>query len=163
MKDPRPISSWSTNSGINGVTYLLDVNLLVALFDRQHVNHEPAHQWFAARGFASWATCPITENGFSRVVSNPAYPTVIATPLEAMDHLARFCSSNAHVFWPDDISVLSALDSAQKRRLTGHGQITDFYLAALALHHEGRLATFDGSLKRSLDGTGLEQSVEIIE
>jgi toxin-antitoxin system PIN domain toxin len=145
------------------VTYLLDVNLLVALFDRQHVNHEAAHDWFARKGLASWATCPITENGFVRVISNPAYPTVIATPLEAMDHLAIFCSSNAHVFWPDDTSLLHALDKAQKRRLSGHGQITDFYLSAQAQHHGGKLATFDGSLKRSLDGTGLDQSVEIIE
>ena len=144
------------------MTFLLDVNFLVALFDRLHVNHEAAHHWFERKGRASWATCPITENGFLRVVTNPAYPTVIATPLEAMDHLARFCSTGAHVFWPDDISLLYALDNGQKRRLTGHGRITDFYLSALAQHHRGRLATFDGSLKRSMDGMGLYQSVELI-
>ncbi len=60
------------------MTYLLDINVLVALFDSAHVHHEAAHRWFASVGNASWATCPITENGFVRVVSNPVYPTVSA-------------------------------------------------------------------------------------
>ena len=91
------------------MTYLLDLNLLVALFDRQHVNHEAAHDWFARKGIVSWATCPITENGFLRVISNPAYLTVMATPMEAMEHLERFCSSESHTFWPDQVSLLELL------------------------------------------------------
>lgn len=51
--------------------YLLDINVLVALFDAAHVHHEPAHRWFAAVGKTSWPTCPITENGCVRVLSNP--------------------------------------------------------------------------------------------
>lgn len=144
------------------MTYLLDINLLVALFDKQHVNHEAAHDWFARKGIDSWATCPITENGFLRVISNPAYLTVMATPTETMDHLAKFCSGIGHVFWSDDLSLLKVLDSNVKRRLMGHGQITDFYLTALAHHNKSRLATFDGSLGRSLEGTVLAQSLEII-
>ncbi|UCF97789.1 MAG: PIN domain-containing protein [Spirochaetaceae bacterium] len=145
------------------MTYLLDVNLLVALFDRQHVNHEASHDWFARSGIVSWATCPVTENGFLRVISNPAYLTVMATPTEAMDHLERFCTSSGHVFWTDAISLLVALGDPAKKRLMGHGQITDFYLATLAHHHGGTLATFDGSLARTLEGTELEKSIEIIE
>ena len=52
---------------------LLDVNVLVALVDADHVHHELAHDWFADRGSQSWATCPVTENGFVRVLTNPAY------------------------------------------------------------------------------------------
>lgn len=144
------------------MTYLLDINLLVALFDRQHVNHEAAHDWFARKAIDSWATCPISENGFLRVISNPAYPTVTATPTEAMDHLVRFCSGIGHVFWSDDLSLLEVLDNTVKKLFTGHGQITDFYLTALAHHKEGRLATFDGSLGRSLEGIVLAQSLEIV-
>ena len=144
------------------MTFLLDVNLLIALFDRQHVNHESAHAWFAKSAIASWASCPITENGFLRVVSSPAYPTVTATPEEAMTHLERFCALPGHVFWPDEVSLLDALDGSLKRRLAGHGQITDFYLAALAAHRGGRLATCDGSLARSLSGTRLSQTLEVL-
>lgn len=144
------------------MTYLLDVNLLVALFDRQHINHEAAHDWFARRGIDSWATCPITENGFLRVISNPAYLTVMATPMEAADHLAKFCSSIGHTFWPDEISLIGVLSDTVKKRFLGHGQITDFYLAALAHHNRGRLATFDGSLGRSLEGTELAKRLEVV-
>jgi predicted nucleic acid-binding protein len=53
---------------------LLDVNLLIALFDPAHVHHEAAHGWFARNGKDCWATCPLTENAFVRILSNPAYP-----------------------------------------------------------------------------------------
>lgn len=102
---------------------------LVALFDHQHLNHEAAHDWFARKGIDFWAPCPITENGFLQVISNPAYPTVMATPMEAADRLAKFCSSTGHMFWPDEISLLGVLSDTVKKRLLGHGQITDFYLA----------------------------------
>jgi len=42
---------------------LLDVKLLVALFDPDHVHHEAAHGWFAGARSGGWATCPLTENG----------------------------------------------------------------------------------------------------
>lgn len=135
---------------------------LVALFDHQHLNHEAAHDWFARKGIDFWAPCPITENGFLQVISNPAYPTVMATPMEAADRLAKFCSSTGHMFWPDEISLLGVLSDTVKKRLSGHGQITDFYLAALARHNRGKLATFDGSLGRSLKGTELAQSLEVV-
>ena len=61
------------------MTHLLDINVLVALFDSAHVHHEAAHRWFANVGNASWATCPITENGFVRVVSIPVAALVGAT------------------------------------------------------------------------------------
>lgn len=44
------------------MTYLLDVNVLVALIDPNHVGHEAAHHWFETEGGKAWATCPINEN-----------------------------------------------------------------------------------------------------
>jgi predicted nucleic acid-binding protein len=32
------------------VTFLLDVNVLIALIDPGHVAHDDAHEWFAAIG-----------------------------------------------------------------------------------------------------------------
>jgi uncharacterized protein len=138
------------------MTALLDVNVLVALFDSSHVNHEAAHAWFGGDGHLSWATCPITENGCVRVLSNPSYPSVQATPQEVIERLARFCKEPGHVFWPDDISLVTGLEQPLISRLRGSQQITDFYLAALARQHEGRLATFDGSLAKTLNGNALE-------
>jgi len=52
---------------------LLDVNVLVALFDPAHLHYEAAHAWFGANRKNRWATCAPTENAFVRVPSNPAY------------------------------------------------------------------------------------------
>jgi toxin-antitoxin system PIN domain toxin len=144
------------------VTYLLDINVLVALFDSAHVNHDSAHAWFGRTGALSWATSPITENGFIRVLSSPTYPTVLATPSEIVERLARFCALPGHVFWPDDISLMAALDAGTRARLQGGHQVTDFYLAALAVFKAGRLATFDGSFVRCVAGTTLQSAFELL-
>ncbi len=52
---------------------LLDVNVLLALFDPDHIHHEAAHRWFARSRESGWASCPLTENGVVRILSNPAY------------------------------------------------------------------------------------------
>ncbi len=144
------------------MTFLLDVNVLVSLFDSAHVNHDSAHAWFGRAGSSSWATCPITENGFIRVLSSPAYPTVLATPTEIVERLARFCALPGHVFWSDDFSLTTALDADTRARLLGCQQVTDYYLAALAAKRVGRLATFDGSLARSVAGTPLERALQLL-
>lgn len=126
--------------------HLLDVNLLVALFDPAHLHHEIAHAWFAAVGRAAWATCPLTENGVLRVLSNPAYPGRRTTLADAADRLHRFEASGGHAFWPDEVSVLdsAAIDA---KHLSGHREITDAYLLATAVRRGGRLATFDRGVR----------------
>lgn len=144
------------------MTALPDVNVLVALFDARHVNHEAAHRWFGAAGAADWATCSITENGCVRVLSNPAYPTVSATPVEVLRRLAQFCGSAGHRFWADDAPLRESLDDDAKARLLGCRQLTDMHLAALAARRGGRLVTFDGRLHRSLAGTCLGDAVLLV-
>lgn len=124
---------------------LLDVNVLVALFDPNHIHHDLAHDWFAEHGSAGWATCPITEAGFVRVVSNPKYSPEATRPAAALDLLDRFCRSGGHQFWPDAVSWLEksrfALDQAR-----GHRQLTDVYLLGLATKMNGTLTTFDRTI-----------------
>mgnify|MGYP003394855906 FL=1 len=52
------------------MTYLLDVNVLIALIDPAHVQHDAAHDWFAAHGKKSWASCPLTETGVGRIIGH---------------------------------------------------------------------------------------------
>ena len=124
---------------------LLDVNVLIALFDPAHPSHGDAHAFFEDQRKKPWATTPLTIDGFVRVISNPAYPTVDATPAEAASHLRKLCESNQHSFWPDDVSLI---DEAILRPqfLEGHRQITDARLLALAVRNQGKLATFDRRL-----------------
>ena len=125
--------------------YLLDVNVLIALVDSSHVQHEAAHAWFAEDGHAAWASCPMTENGLLRILGNPRYPNSPGAPAAAVGALAALCALPGRVFWPDDISLLSS-DRVDASRLLSHGQVTDSYLLALACVHQGKLATFDKRL-----------------
>jgi hypothetical protein len=124
---------------------LLDVNVLVALFDQDHVHHELAHDWFADHRANGWATCPVTENGFVRVVSNPAYGLEGVRPEVAVTRLRTFCGSGHHVFWPDTLSMTDA-DVFRAPFIAGSRQLTDIYLLGLAVHRQGCLATFDRSI-----------------
>ena len=124
---------------------LLDINVLVALFDPAHPNHEEAHRWFGRTRKRGWATCPIIINGCVRVLSNPAYPTVEATAGQVISRLRVLCADAAHQFWPDDASLLDPA-AFRPEFLSGHQKITDAYLLAIAVRHEGRLATFDRSI-----------------
>jgi len=128
------------------VTHLLDVNVLVALFDPGHLHHEAAHTWFPAARGSGWATCPLTENGLLRVISNPAYPGRRTTVADAVDRLRRFTQGGGHARWPDDISLLDPSRVAAGH-LSGYRQLTDTYLLALAVRHDGSLATFDKGLR----------------
>ena len=126
-------------------TFLLDVNVLIALIDPAHVQHDAAHHWFAETGSASWATCPLTENGLLRIVGHPRYPNTVGTPATVAVVLRALRALPGHHFWPDDISLLSP-ELILTDRLLSHTQITDSYLLALARHHSGKLASFDRKL-----------------
>lgn len=126
---------------------LLDVNVLIALLDADHSLHARATKWFASHARGGWASCPITQNGCMRVMSHPSYPN--ALPVRAvMERLAEASASTFHEFWPDDVSLLDA-EVADPARIHGPRQLTDFYLLALAVRHNGQFITFDASV--SLD------------
>ncbi|WP_420959703.1 TA system VapC family ribonuclease toxin [Brucella sp. IR073] len=127
------------------MTFLLDVNVLIALIDPGHVAHDDAHRWFANIGHVSWATCPITENGVIRIVGNPKYPNTPGTPADVAAIIAKLRTLPGHVFWADDLSLVDSNHVDPSRILTP-AQITDTYLLALAAAHNGQLATFDRKL-----------------
>jgi toxin-antitoxin system PIN domain toxin len=141
---------------------LLDVNVLVALFDPDHYHHELAHDWFAEYGAAGWATSPITEAGFVRVVSNPKYGSDPTRPTAALDLLRRFCRGAGHHFWEDRVSLrdesLFALEVAG-----GHRQLTDVYLLGLARRMEGTLVTFDRTIPLAAVKGAVRANLSVIE
>ena len=124
---------------------LLDVNVLIALLDPQHVQHEPSHCWFQAHGCHGWATCPLTQNALLRILGNPRYPNSPGGPLVVMALLQDLFAHPTHVFWPDALSWDTA-GVFEVEALLQHGQITDTYLLGLAVHHQGRLVSFDRRL-----------------
>jgi uncharacterized protein len=139
-------------------TYLLDVNVLLAFHDRWHVNHQLVRPWFIREGQRSWATCPLTENGFVRIASQPAYPNPTGG-LQTLVALVRsFRGLSGHNFWADDISIVDALDPFA---LITHSHLTDVYLLALAVKNGGKLATLDDRLPADAVRGG-PQAIEVL-
>jgi len=140
---------------------LLDVNVLVALFDPDHVHHDLAHDWFADHRADGWATCAVTENAFVRIVSNPQYQPDGPRPAVALDHLRRFSASGDHHFWADAVSLRDdqLFDLSVVR---GYRQVTDVYLLGLATRMGGKLATFDRTIPAgAVKGAGAETRLVI--
>ena len=127
--------------------YLLDVNLLLALFDPDHVHHDLAHDWFADEGSRAWATCAATVNGFVRILANPAYGAADRRPVHLLERLRTLCAAAGHQYWPETVTLTddAIFDSTY---ITSHRHVTDVYLLGLAQHMEGRLATFDRTIPR---------------
>jgi toxin-antitoxin system PIN domain toxin len=137
------------------LTYLLDVNVLIALIDPAHAFADAAHRWFERTGRHGWASCPLTQNGGVRILGNPSYPGGPGTPAAASILVQGLCAHAGHVFWPDDISLLGA-GSVRLAALTAAKQITDTYLLALAVSKRGTLATFDRRLSTDTVQGGAE-------
>ncbi len=115
---------------------LLDGNVLLALAIRTHEMHEAAHRWFA--GGTPFSTCPITQGTLLRMHSK--LTGELSMPL-AWRSLETFVSHPRHAFWPDEVSYFDVPHG----KLQGGAQVTEAYLAALARHHEGKVATFDNA------------------
>ena len=139
---------------------LLDINILTALLWPAHEHHEVAHRWFGARANAPWATCSLTQLGFVRIVSNPAFSRDALSPSEALALLGENLVHPRHEFWVGSLQVPPAV-KGMEARLQGYRQLTDAYLLALAHRRKGVLATFDRGL-RTLAADGLSDSIEIV-
>lgn len=123
---------------------LLDVNVLLAFFDIGHIHHDRARAWWKLHASAGWASCPVTQSGFVRIISRPGYPRPI--PLHtALSALTAQLARSDHEFWPDDVSIVDER-VFDRRHILGPRQITDVCLLALAVRNGGRLVTFDRGL-----------------
>lgn len=124
--------------------YLLDINILIALADPDHEHHGKAESFFLANHQRGWATCPITENGFVRIISHTSYPNGPGGTDAACTILKQLCAYEGHRFWPDDLSLRSAPALPVSKHLTDH------YLLSLAMHRQGRLVTLDRHIQAGL-------------
>jgi toxin-antitoxin system PIN domain toxin len=123
---------------------LPDVNVLIALHDPAHQDHDKAHEWFTTEGQQGWATCPLTENGFVRVLSQPNYCNNVGSPSVALHILENMVSAYAksHQFWHDSPSLRDGT-LFHSSYIIGPKQITDIYLLGLCQQNGGSLITFD--------------------
>ena len=120
---------------------LFDVNVLIALHDRDHVHHVRAAQWFEDHIHHGWATCALTQNGCLRIMGQPGYSS--PQPLSMLVGMLQNPTRTAHhAFWSDEVSLLDP-QQFQHGHIHSARQLTDLYLLALAVKNQGRLVTLD--------------------
>ena len=122
--------------------FLLDVNVLIAMAWPTHGDHARVQQWLAGQTRSPWATCPLTQSAFVRILSNPAFSPDALTPRDALALLRANMAHPHHCFWEEDVSFVQAVEPFGKR-LVGHRQVSDAYLLGLVIHKKGKLATLD--------------------
>ena len=131
--------------------HLLDINILIAISDPQHAHHQRARTWFLSAECDAWATCPLTENGFIRILGQPSYPAFGGGPEDARSVLEALVNYPGHQFWPDDQSFL---DRGSFPDLPASRHLTDLYLLAMAVGRQGKFATLDQRIDPGLVSGG---------
>ena len=131
---------------------LLDVNALVALAWDSHVHHMVIRSWFAEHARQGWATCPLTESGFVRVSSNRKVLPYAIPVEDARGVMAAMRTVAYHRFLVDDVSITDG----DVPRLSGHRQVTDAHLLALARRNAAHVVTFDAGLNTLGQGRDVE-------
>ena len=121
---------------------LLDTNVLLALAWPNHQHHAAVHRWFRLEAGHGWASCAVTQLGFVRLSSNPAYTPAAVPPEQAAALLRELLSHKKHRFWPSP----DASQPSIYRQTLGHQQVNDAYLVAVARRQRGRLVTLDSRL-----------------
>ena len=115
--------------------YLLDVSALMALLWDLHSHNERVTRWQETVGRV--AVCPITEIGFLRISTQPAFG---ATVEQARKMLRDWKTAKKPEFIPCNMEALKTTAPA-----TGT-KTTDFYLAGLAEKHGMKLATMEDNM-----------------
>ncbi|AVQ12211.1 PIN domain protein [Leptospira santarosai] len=123
--------------------YLLDVNVLIALSDSNHIFHEKVWRWFDRKARNSWATCPITQNALVRIMSHFSYPGSPGGVGVVSAILHSLLKVKGHRFIPDDISIDSP---SFDLNIINSKQVMDVYLLALSVNHKMKFATFDSKI-----------------
>ena len=138
---------------------LLDISVLIALCDPNHVAHQRVALWFEETGAKAWVSCPMTENGFLRIISSPSYPGLSGSVPVAAELLRRLTRHRGHDFWPDDYSMANGV--VDLGRIAGPKQVTDLYLLGLAAKRKAKFSTLDLVIPAKLVQGGAE-AYEII-
>ncbi len=140
-------------------TALLDVNVLVALFDPAHPHHGRAHDWLE-KSRTRLGELRGDADGLYSGVEQSAVSIGACDVEKVASHLRKLCSDEHHVFWEAGVAFTDER-RVEASHVAGHLGITDTYLLAMAVRHKGKLVTFDQSLakNRGAAGAGLDQLV----
>lgn len=126
------------------MSYLLDVNILLAYAWQTHQEHRAIRTWFDMQ--SAYTTCPMAELGFLRVSRTPGFRASLA---DAQSMLNEITARAGARFIPDDLPARDVGGFAS------YPEATDAYLVALARSHRLKLATLDERLCAKPWATGV--------
>ncbi len=129
--------------------YLIDVNVLIALFDSAHEFHKISTSWASKINF-SIVICPIVENGFIRICTHEKYPNGSSSFNDCLSFLKSIRSLKKSSFISDSFSFSNESSDFPKELPIPSKHITDLYLLHLAKLEDCYFATFDKSIPKSL-------------
>lgn len=141
--------------------HLLDLNVLIALTEPGHEHYRKVQEWFDSSGKDNWGVCPLTEAGFIRVTTNPAFrpgPRTLGQALAVLQALKRH---PGYWYWGISESWVT-LTAPFVSRIFGHQQVTDAYLLGLTVKRDGVLVTFDRGI-RYMAGTEYSRNLFLLE
>ncbi|MES2308952.1 MAG: TA system VapC family ribonuclease toxin [Verrucomicrobiota bacterium] len=140
------------------MTYLYDVNVLLAAFIPQHPFHSTFKAWYLKKGAHAWATVHLTQAGFLRISTNPK---VFFQPLslaQSTELLQKNMEDPRHQIILEKRSFPEVVEPFVSI-LVSHQQLSDAYLLGICQEHQLKLLTFDLKLK----SIPLPEGEEIVE
>jgi toxin-antitoxin system PIN domain toxin len=129
--------------------------------DEGHVAYKAVRAWLHHSAGKHWATCPLTQAGFVRIISSLQFHEQPISVAQAFELLRAITERPGHRFWPMDITLAEAVKPFRER-LFGHRQVTDAYLLGLAIKNKGRLVTLDPGIE-TLAGEAYRQHVTVLQ
>lgn len=124
------------------VVHLLDVNVLLALLDQDHIHNQAVEEWLDTPKL-QWALCAFSEAGVLRFFTRPKTGDMSMEQVTAMLQRLKLQPGYHYQSITADWHTLTAPFS---KRLHGHNQVTDAYLLGLALREGLVLTTFDKAI-----------------
>jgi toxin-antitoxin system PIN domain toxin len=140
---------------------LLDPNVSIARTDPDREHHRKARNWLASAGRERMGICPLTEAGFLRVTTNPAFHPGTRTFEQAIAILQALKGRDDYWFCPIDKSWVE-VTAPFAARIFGHQQVTDAYPLGLAIERKAALVTFDRGVQ-GMAGAQFRQNVLLLE
>lgn len=142
----------SLSKGLPKATFLLDVNVFVALLSENHMHYQLVTDWFNTPAI-QWAICAFTEAGFLRIATAPRPGSISMT--EATRILAGIKKHPGYRYQPITADW-ETLCSRFFPRVYGTKQVTDAYLLGLAVAAGLVLVTLDRAILHLAGKEGAE-------
>ncbi len=130
-------------------SFLVDVNVWVALSSDRHAHYDAAHRWFAGVDAGGAAFCRLTQLGYLRLLTNErVMGEDVLSQREAWRTYDRICEDLRVSFVSDPPEAEGVLRSLTQSGQSGAGPWTDAYLAAVAKTRGLAVVSFDRGFRQ---------------